>query len=72
MCTPGQLFIQNRNAPVQLCLYAEFGVASSKIRRLGGYQVNKVFPLWHLLPLPLSTGSLHGTRPPMVALAHKV
>ena len=39
MCTPGQLFIWRRDAPVQLCPCAKFRVASSKIHKLGGSHV---------------------------------
>ena len=39
MCTPGQLFMWRLDAPVQLCQCAKFGVASSKIHKLGGSHV---------------------------------
>ena len=39
MCTLGQLFIWRLDTPVQLCQCAKFGVASSKIHKLGGSHV---------------------------------
>ena len=39
MCTPGQLFMWRCDAPVPLCQCAKFGVASSKIHKLGGSHV---------------------------------
>ena len=39
MNTPGQLFIQRRDAPVQKFHCAEFGAASSKIHKLEGSHV---------------------------------
>ena len=56
MYTPGQLFIEYRDTTFQLCHSAEFGVASSKIHKLKGSHVKKVFPLWHVLLVPLNTG----------------
>ena len=72
MYTPGQFFIQHRDAPVQMCQYAEFGVVSSKIHKLEGSYVKHVLPLWCVLLVPLITGYPTDFIPLWWPSAHKV
>ena len=72
MCTPGQFFIQHRDAPFQMCQCAEFGVASSKNHKLEGSHVKNVLPLWHVLLMPLITGYPNGFCPTMVVIGPKI
>ena len=65
--TPGQIFIQRRDVPVQMCQHAKFSIASSKIHKLGGSH-DKKFRLCHVLLVPLITGYPNGFRSPIVAI----
>ena len=71
MCTSGQRFIQSRDSPTLLHQCAEFGVASSKINKLGGSYAYKVLHLWHVLPAPLKTGNQNGTWPAIETIGPK-
>ena len=71
MCTPGQIFIQRRDGHVEMGQCAKFGVASLKIHKLRGSQVQKTVPLWHVPLVQLITGYPNGFRPPMVAIGPK-
>ena len=71
ICTPGQISIQRRDAPAQMCQCAEFRVASSKIHKLEGCHVKEVLSLRQVLLVPLIIGYPNGFCLPLVAIGPK-